>query len=1073
MTVRVADLATRPLRAIGRLATSTLGMLGVGGGIYGGVYKPLNMVIEREGIETAFEVLLGSRGAANDRIRDLDQFAKTTSFMRDEIYKSSRILQTFTGDALSTSDGLRLIGDVAAGTQHGIEETSVWFGRMYDAMRSGRPIGEATARLQEMGAISGEGRERLEALAESGEDISKTWPKAAREFEKFNGIMENIANNLEGLLLDVRTFVGDEIFLRWGQGMAKGLTASLEGFREWRSASAENIERMGEEMERLGERAAERFFNALNPIFSFAAEQFEILFPGINDQHAEMAVLMGDTGMEAEIAKIRELERTPFNARLSIVMDNTRDVFGDWWENTGQAQLNNMAEKVGQAYGGIINGVINALLGNDNESTGNAFIDAGMEAGKSFADSFIEALNPADLMNRVWDQVARANSNETSLAEGIITNVLILAAASKLLKLLGPVAGLGRGLFNAGKGAAGWAGGLFTGGKGKQKGMPRGAFQDTAGAWHRSNGQYMSKEEVAGYQSKQEARQQRKASRSYRGGAWVRTAGALGGLFSLSPSAKKTSADVGRQTRSQRHGPGVWGRVVGSTKGLFRQNAPATGFINSPQPPGGGGINRTLGRFIRPLMFGAGLMEVANAEEGERGGLLASLSGSFAGGAAGAKGGAALGALLGPKGAVAGGILGGIGGAIGGEKFADWMYNLDFTPLKEGFGNAWSWITEKWASFSSWFLDNVWNPLVDTVTNVVEWISEKWSAFSIWFTESVWEPIKNAAINTINFFVGLFDAAWLIISTVWGIASEWFVENVWNPVKEGVTLAALWVWEQLVDAWTWISETWGIVSEWFMENVWNPVIEGVTAAGIWIFERLLDAYLWIQETWNSAVEWFDETVWQPLMDALTPLALWFSEKFQEAYDWMSEVWEPVAAWFQETVWDPVESAVTTVGEAISGAFEAAWSVVEPIWSKIQDAWNAVSGWGDTIKGWGGNVVTFVQDMVGRGEDVTGWQGEYANGGIITKPHVGLVGEAGAEAIIPLSATRRSRALDLYEQTGKMLGVQPYANGGIVGGALPMAAGQASTVYASVGVNSIGTSGLDAMLRKLARNFLSL
>lgn len=58
---------------------------------------------------------------------------------------------------------------------------------------------------------------------------------------------------------------------------------------------------------------------------------------------------------------------------------------------------------------------------------------------------------------------------------------------------------------------------------------------------------------------------------------------------------------------------------------------------------------------------------------------------------------------------------------------------------------------------------------------------------------------------------------------------------------------------------------------------------------------------------------------------------------------------------------------------------------------------------------------------------------YANGGIINKPHMGLVGEAGPEAIIPLSANRRSRALDLYEQTGKALGVRAYANGGIVGG----------------------------------------
>jgi len=57
---------------------------------------------------------------------------------------------------------------------------------------------------------------------------------------------------------------------------------------------------------------------------------------------------------------------------------------------------------------------------------------------------------------------------------------------------------------------------------------------------------------------------------------------------------------------------------------------------------------------------------------------------------------------------------------------------------------------------------------------------------------------------------------------------------------------------------------------------------------------------------------------------------------------------------------------------------------------------------------------------------------YATGGILTKPHIGLVAEAGPEVIIPLSTRMRARALELYEKTGRMLGVRPYADGGLVG-----------------------------------------
>ena len=45
---------------------------------------------------------------------------------------------------------------------------------------------------------------------------------------------------------------------------------------------------------------------------------------------------------------------------------------------------------------------------------------------------------------------------------------------------------------------------------------------------------------------------------------------------------------------------------------------------------------------------------------------------------------------------------------------------------------------------------------------------------------------------------------------------------------------------------------------------------------------------------------------------------------------------------------------------------------------------------------------------------------YANGGIATKPSV--FGESGAEMAIPLSVSKRGRALDLWSKTGELLGM---------------------------------------------------
>jgi hypothetical protein len=65
--------------------------------------------------------------------------------------------------------------------------------------------------------------------------------------------------------------------------------------------------------------------------------------------------------------------------------------------------------------------------------------------------------------------------------------------------------------------------------------------------------------------------------------------------------------------------------------------------------------------------------------------------------------------------------------------------------------------------------------------------------------------------------------------------------------------------------------------------------------------------------------------------------------------------------------------------------------------------------------------------------------QYAIGGILTRPHLGMVAEAGPEAIIPLSARMRARAMDLWLETGRRLGVRPYAMGDI-SVAVPAAAG---------------------------------
>ena len=105
----------------------------------------IDLEVQQQNLESSFEVLLGSKKKAQKRIDDLTTFAGSTPFTRDEIYQSSRTLQVFTGNALSTGKGLKMVGDVAAGTNSEFSEVALWVGRMYDGMKNHQAIGEATA----------------------------------------------------------------------------------------------------------------------------------------------------------------------------------------------------------------------------------------------------------------------------------------------------------------------------------------------------------------------------------------------------------------------------------------------------------------------------------------------------------------------------------------------------------------------------------------------------------------------------------------------------------------------------------------------------------------------------------------------------------------------------------------------------------------------------------------------------------------------------------------------------------------------------------------------------------------
>ena len=166
---------------------------GLGGSLIG-----MNASLESAAV--SFEVLLGSTEAAEERVKELYEFAAATPFQFPEVLQASRMLQTFGGSALATGKSLKMVGDMAAAAQRPFSEVAMWVGRAYDAIKSGRPWGESAMRLQELALMSGETRVALEKLTASGASGAKIWEAFTASMGVYGGMMEKQSKTFSGLM---------------------------------------------------------------------------------------------------------------------------------------------------------------------------------------------------------------------------------------------------------------------------------------------------------------------------------------------------------------------------------------------------------------------------------------------------------------------------------------------------------------------------------------------------------------------------------------------------------------------------------------------------------------------------------------------------------------------------------------------------------------------------------------------------------------------------------------------------------------------------------------------------------
>ena len=250
-------------------------------------------------------------------------------------------------------------------------------------------------------------------------------------------------------------------------------------------------------------------------------------------------------------------------------------------------------------------------------------------------------------------------------------------------------------------------------------------------------------------------------------------------------------------------------------------------------------------------------------------------------------------------------------------------------------------------------------PFMEKVMSFINWLGDIFNM--------VKEPIVNA-----------FSSLWAAISGIWSEFVVAFLEKVtpfinwlgdiFNTLKE--TLIAT------------FNSLWTAIS-----NIWS---EFVTA----FLEKVTAFIGWFVGVFNALKETLIATfksIWSVISGIWSEFVAAFMEKVNVFTGWLGDIFNALK-------------------EPIMNAFSSLWGGVSDVTTSV---WDGITG---KIKGYANNIINIVNGIISAinsvasaGAAVTGVNissiptiPQLATGGIVTRPTLALIGEAGPEAVIPLS-----------------------------------------------------------------------
>lgn len=391
------------------------------------------------------------------------------------------------------------------------------------------------------------------------------------------------------------------------------------------------------------------------------------------------------------------------------------------------------------------------------------------------------------------------------------------------------------------------------------------------------------------------------------------------------------------------------------------------------------------------------------------------------------------------------------------QSLSEWLGKVDVEAITAGFQN-----------FGS-YLSDVFGPTIDTVKGILQGLWDKFaesggietakgaidgvkSAFA-WFQDNgeavtailggllggllAFKTITSVveAISSVKTAITTLKKATSLANLAQQIFNGTLLANpfTWVALAIGVLIAAIiLIWQNWDQVSAWLQASWATIKE-VATSIFSAI--GEFLSGVWEGIKTVTSNVW-------------EAIKSAISTAIDAISNFVSTTFNSIKSTVSNIWEGIKSTISDAIQgakDSVSSTVDGISSVVNSVFEGIQNTVTGIWDGIKEsitgaidgAKNAVSTAVEAIKGFmdfSWSLPPLKMPKVSVDMKKNDWGIPYpdfnvswmATGGIATGASVVGVGEAGDEAIVPLS--NKSRMRPFAEAVAKMMPEQQGTGG---------------------------------------------